>query len=127
MSAAHPFKKGQLILQPHEREGVIVLALSGRLSGQDLEEMANQVRPLIEGGRRGFVLDLAHLTWMNSKGLGVVLSAYSLVEQVSGVLVVAQPSDRVKLLFSALKYLPGNMEVFDSVSEAVAYVREKLA
>jgi len=56
--------------------GVIVLELSGKIMGGEETTMFHgKLHEYIQAGKRNFVIDLKNVEWMNSVGLGMLISA----------------------------------------------------
>ncbi len=72
-----------------------LFTLGTRLS--ETEAILNQ---LIGEGVRKLVLDLTHVEFLDSAGLGVIMHIFGTLEQQGGLLRVAGPSEQVKRLFT---------------------------
>ncbi len=102
------------------KDGVVVLSISGNLMGGDeTKEVHEKVKSLIEEGHKKFVIDLSKVKWLNSTGLGVLISCLTSVQNAEGDLKISGATEKVKSLFIMTKLIT----VFDSypnVDEAVA-------
>jgi anti-sigma B factor antagonist len=79
---------------------VTVVELSGRLHlGNSLTYAENAIERLIEGGTRKLVIDLAHLDYIDSSGLGMLIFAGGRMEQSGGQMRVAGASGTVARVF----------------------------
>jgi anti-sigma B factor antagonist len=96
-----------------------VVAVTGELELGTAPRLRQQVVSLVGEGRRHLVVDLAAVDFVDSLGLGVLVSALKRVRAHGGELRVAGPSPRVRSLFE-LTRLEEIIEVHDSVAAAVA-------
>ena len=72
------------------------------------------------------ILDLADVEWVNSTGLGVIMSLCSRIEKGGGTVVLANPSPKVANILKVTK-LDRHFTIVDSVAAAVEhYSREGL-
>jgi anti-sigma B factor antagonist len=100
--------------------GVAVIALSGRLVfGRELQTLESEVRSLIDGGDRRFILDAGALDYIDSAGIGALVSCLSNVKTAGGEMRVAAASERIKRLFT-MTGVDKLMTVYASVAEAAA-------
>lgn len=84
-----------------ERRGsVLLVRLEGELDHHTAEELRGQVeQDLADGQVKHIVLNLEHLSFMDSSGLGVILGRYKQVKANEGEMVVCAISSSVKRLF----------------------------
>lgn len=99
--------------------GVSVLApLGARLDASASIEFRERLRDVLDGGRRLVVCDLSSVSFMDSTGLSVLLTALKELSD-SGVLACAGMSPAVRRLFQVTKLDRGLVALFDSVDQAV--------
>jgi anti-sigma B factor antagonist len=100
--------------------GVAVIALSGRLVfGRDTEQLEQIVRKFLAAGDRRFVLDATALEYVDSAGIGALVSSLTSVRQSGGDLRLAGAGPRIVRLF-ALTGIDKLLSVYPTVSEAAA-------
>lgn len=100
--------------------GVSVIALSGRLTfGRDTEQLEALVRKLVDGGDRRFVLDATALDYIDSAGIGALVSALTSVKKAGGDLRLAGANQRIVRLFS-MTGVDKLLSVYPTVAEAAA-------
>ncbi len=106
-------------LQQKELDGGIVLfRIEGNIvGGPDAMSLNDEVRKLIEAGKRKFVIDMGSVEHINSSGLGILIASLNAVRQAGGDLKVANLSARVVDLLKITK-LNQIFESFKSVEEA---------
>ena len=100
----------------------VVLTLEGRLVLEDVEaELRGAIDGLIEQGRVKLVLNLRDVTYIDSAGLGFLVSKYVSVHRRGGNMTLVAPSPRVEHVL-AITRLSQVFEVFASEEEAVRAV-----
>ncbi len=99
---------------------VAVIALKGKLMGGP-ETMAihTKVKELIESGVNKVVIDLGKVSWMNSTGLGALMSSMTSLRNADGDLKLTRVTDKVKSLFMITKLIT-IFDTFDTEEEAIA-------
>jgi len=76
------------------------ISCSGRFTlGTRLSETEGLINALMEKGTRKLVLDLTHVEFVDSAGLGLIMRAFGEIEQNGGQLRIAGPNDQVRRLF----------------------------
>ncbi len=79
---------------------VLCIRLSGELDHHTADELREQTVTLIEKNNiRHIVLNLEHLSFMDSSGLGVILGRYKQIKQVHGEMIVCAISPAIERLF----------------------------
>lgn len=102
------------------QDGVVVLSVSGNLMGGDeTKEVHEKVKALIGEGHKKFVIDLSKVKWLNSTGLGVLISCLTSVQNAEGTLKISGATEKVKSLFIMTKLITV-FDAYASVDEAVA-------
>ena len=103
-----------------EKNDVILLELSGKImGGPDATTLNNKLHELIESGHTRVVADLSKVNWMNSSGLGILISALTTIRNAGGDLKLASVTERIQSLLMITKLLTV-FETFDSTDEAIA-------
>ena len=70
----------------HEREGVTILALKGRITVGEVTPVRDKITELVAAGHIQIVLDLQHVDYIDSTGLGNVVISYTQVKNAGGAL-----------------------------------------
>ena len=91
-----------VILNAREVRGVVVLELSGRLTILD-ESLRDTVREFLKAGQRQFILKMNGVSYMDSCGLGQLVSAYISVRNAGGNLRLLSPSEKCRELLRITK------------------------
>ena len=106
-------------LSDREQDGVVVLEPSGKImGGPDASLLHDKLYEFIEKDKKRVVIDLAHVDWMNSTGLGILISGYTTLRNTNGELKLANVTDKIQSLLTITK-LVSVFEAYDSVDEAV--------
>ncbi len=83
-----------------EQQGTVqVLHCSGSLDADTVSAFKKLAYDLVGKGTKRFVIDCADLTFIDSMGLGVLISLLRRVRQQEGDVKVAGLSDEVKTIF----------------------------
>jgi len=106
-------------IQQSEQEGLIVLKLSGKIiGGPDATVLNDKLHDLIESGHRNVIADLEQVNWMNSSGLGILISALTTIRNAGGDLRIAATTEKIKNLLTITK-LTNLFSLYDTVEEAI--------
>ena len=65
------------------------------------------------------MIDLARVDWMNSTGLGILISSYTTLRNQQGELKLANVTDKIQSLLTITK-LVSVFDAYDSVDDAVS-------
>ncbi|HEX9640539.1 MAG TPA: STAS domain-containing protein [Candidatus Krumholzibacteria bacterium] len=98
----------------HRQEGEItVLELSGKImGGDDFDLFKSTVDKLVEEGQIDVLLNMSKVKWINSTGLGLIVSSYSTIVKNGGRMKVCEVSDRIDNIFQVTQ-LELLFETFD--------------
>jgi anti-sigma B factor antagonist len=108
-------------MQIAERESgaVTVLDLSGRITmGEDGNLLKDKLQSLLHQGKKNILFNLAEVSYVDSAGLGAIVSAYTTVTREGGSLKLANVTKKLQDLLSITKLLTV-FETFDSEGEAL--------
>ncbi len=91
-------------------DDVMVLELSGKImGGPSHEEFKAEIKGILDEGFKKVVLDLKHVPWINSTGLGILISGYHSVKAAEGTMKVCSVKERVLSIF----YISQLEKIFD--------------
>ena len=103
-----------------DKDGIVVLQVSGKLmGGPDADAFDQQVKQILGEGRRKILVDLGDVSWVNSTGLGILISNYTTLKNAGGALKLVHTSPRIKQIFTVTK-LNTIFESFDDENAARA-------
>ena len=104
-------------LQDHD---VLVFELKGKImGGPDAVIFHDELKKAVAAGQRKIVLDLGQVEWMNSSGLGMLISALTTTRNNNGEMKLACSTDKITSLLVITK-LDSVFETFATVNDAVA-------
>jgi len=99
---------------------VLVISITGELmAGQDSEKLRNIIDETIQDEHIDVVADMKGVTWMNSSGLGMLISALTSLRSAGGDLKLANLSDRIRRPMQITK-LDTVFQDYTSVQDAVS-------
>ncbi len=100
---------------------VAVLTIKGKLMGPPATiKLVEDVEELIQDGVKRVVLDLKHVNWINSMGVGSILKALSRLNKAGGVLHLVGLTEKVRSVFmmsQLTKIIPINETVNEAIEE----------
>jgi anti-anti-sigma factor len=100
------------------REGILILALKGRLTAGESNVIREKVDQAIAAGQLNVVFDLTHVDYVDSTGLGGMVICYTTLKKHGGALKLVNPNKRnIELL--ALTKLYTIFEVFVEPLDAI--------
>jgi anti-sigma B factor antagonist len=103
-----------------EISNVVVLELSGKImGGPDATTLNDKLHALVETGKTKVVADLSKVNWMNSSGLGILISALTTIRNAGGDLKLAEITDRIQSLLMITKLLTV-FDTYQTTDEAIA-------
>jgi anti-anti-sigma factor len=99
-------------------EGVAILALKGRLTVGEANSIREKINADVAAGRVNAILDLSHVDYVDSTGLGSMVICFTTLKKAGGALKLVNPNKRnVELLL--LTKLHSIFEVYTEVTDAV--------
>lgn len=103
---------------------VAVLTLSGKLmGGKETTEVYDHLKGLLADKVRKVVIDLSKVKWLNSQGIGVLMSCYTALKNNEGRLVICGATEKVNSILM-LTQLITIFEHFENVDRAIASFKE---
>ncbi len=106
-------------IKERRRDGVAILEMSGKLmGGPDAESFSEILKTLIHEGCRNVIVNMEKVSWVNSTGLGILISGYSTLRKSGGELKLLKVSERIENIFIVSK-LHTVFQSFQDEEEAV--------
>ena len=107
-------------IKERKRDGVAILEMSGRLmGGPDADAFDEVLKTLVHEGCRNVIVNMEKVRWVNSTGLGILISGYTTLKKSGGELKLLKVSDRIENIFIVSKLFT----VFESYHEEDEAVR----
>ena len=108
-----------LVITTRRSGDVSILDVSGRITlGEGASALRNAIRAMALEGHKKLLLNLGEASYIDSSGLGVLVSAFATLANQRGHLKLLNVISRVKDLLLITK-LYAVFEVFDDEAEAV--------
>jgi anti-sigma B factor antagonist len=108
-----------MTLKPRRIDDVVILDLSGRITiGEGTLVLRNEIQKLLNAGDAKFLLNLADVDYIDSSGLGELVSSFTTVRNKNGQLKLLNLTRRVRDLLQITKLLTV-FDTFDSETEAL--------
>ena len=87
-----------------EVDNAVILDLNGKLTGgPDADTFREVFKSLIDQGKKNIIVNLEKVSWINSTGLGILISGYTSVRRGGGDLVIMHASDRIESILYVTK------------------------
>jgi anti-sigma B factor antagonist len=107
----------------NKNEKTLVTLGEDRIDAHNSAELKDYLQHLLENGQATLVVDLAAVRFIDSSGLGALLSGYKNASLRQGSLVLSGLQPRVQSMFE-LTRLHRVFEIFPNVDEALGLVQE---
>ena len=108
-----------MLLKPRRLDDVVLLDISGRITiGEGTVIIRETIRRLLDAGDRKFILNLSDCDYIDSSGLGELVTTFTTVRNAGGQLKLLNLTNRVQDLLQITKLLTV-FESFENEAEAV--------
>ncbi|TSA27294.1 MAG: anti-sigma factor antagonist [Ignavibacteriales bacterium] len=102
-----------------EKYGAVVIELKGNvMGGPEAQEFSDTLHKLIDGDKKNVIVDLAETKFMNSSGLGMLISGYTTMKNGGGSMKLANATEKIESLLVITKLITV-FEHYTSVDDAV--------
>ena len=102
-----------------DAKGVVVIGVDGQLIVGNRHDLKSKVMDAMESGETKFVVDFTDTGYIDSSGLGVLVSLAKKIREAGGDLVLAGLNDDLRTLFELTK-LDTLFSIKASVEEAIS-------
>ena len=89
--------------QVSKNDDVTLIEVEGQLIVGNRQELKQQVLEQLEGGDQKFVIDFAHTGYIDSSGLGVLVSLSKKIREQGGELRLSSLNEDLRTLFELTK------------------------
>lgn len=94
-----------MTVRSYWEDDIFLVEMSGKLmGGPDSESIHSGIKDVVEHGCRKVVLDLSHVDWLNSWGVGLLVSAFTTLKSQGGQLVLSGSSPKVMTVFRMTRF-----------------------
>ena len=98
---------------------IAIIDIKGSLVGDgDTDIFRSSVQDFVEQGNKCLVINLGKMNYMNSSGIGAIISAYTSYTKNGGVVKLAGISNNVANLLAVTKLID-IFDVYETVDEAI--------
>jgi len=112
-------------IKVNEKYGAVVVELKGNvMGGPDAQEFNTLLHSLLDENKKNIVIDLAGVKFMNSSGLGMLISGFTTMKNGGGSLVLTRATEKINSLLVITK-LVTIFDHYETVDEAVKAVSNK--
>jgi anti-sigma B factor antagonist len=106
-------------LNYREEKGAVIIEPKGKImGGPESTALHDLLHELIDQGKKNVVIDLGKVDWMNSTGLGLLISGLTTLRKAGGELKLANVTEKIQSLLTITKLIT-IFKSYDSVDEAV--------
>lgn len=107
-------------LNDYQQDDVVVLEPKGKImGGPDASLLHDKLYDYLKQDKKKVIIDLGKVDWMNSTGLGILISGYTTLKNHDGQLRLVNVTAKIESLLVITK-LATVFETCDSVEEAIA-------
>jgi len=107
-----------------EKYNAVIIELKGNvMGGDDTKEFTETLHKLIDEGKKNVIVDLSGVKFMNSSGLGMLISGLTTMKRAEGNLKLANVTDKIESLLIITKLIT-IFESYESIDEAVKSLAE---
>ena len=100
--------------------GIALVTISGRLAmGGETERLDATVKGLIQKDHKQFIVDITALDYVDSSGIGMLVSCLTTVRKAGGELKMVGANPRIRRIF-AMTGVDSMMPLFNTLAEASA-------
>ena len=109
----------ELNITERQAGDVTVLDMSGKITlGEGSVSLRTAVRRLLEEGKKRILLNLAGVSYIDSSGIGELVSSYTAINKEGGQLKLLNLTQKLQDLLTITKLLTV-FDVYDSEAEAL--------
>ena len=111
------------VIKSRRLDDIVILDISGRITlGDGTVTLRDTVRKLLDAGDRKFLMNLENVDYIDSAGLGELVSAFTSVRAQSGQVKLLKLTHRIRDLLQITKLLTV-FDTFENETEAIKSMR----
>jgi anti-sigma B factor antagonist len=109
----------ELNIRERQAGDVTILDLEGKITiGEGSVSLRSAIRRLIEEGKKKILLNLSGVSYVDSSGIGELVSSYTTINREGGQLKLLKLTQKIKDLLTITKLLTV-FDTYDDESEAL--------
>lgn len=106
-------------IKVNEKYGAVVIELHGNvMGGPEAQEFNTMLHNMLDENKKNVIVDLADVKFMNSSGIGMLISGFTTMKNGGGSLKIARTTEKINSLLVITKLI-NIFEHFETVEEAV--------
>lgn len=106
-------------IKTNEKYGALIIELKGNvMGGPDAQEFQDLLHKALEDDKKNVVVNLANVKFMNSSGLGMLISGFTTIKNGGGSLKLANATEKINSLLVITKLIT-IFDHYESVDKAV--------
>lgn len=106
-------------IKTHENYGAVIIELKGDLTGgPEAGQISDLLHNFLKQKKKNVIIDLTHLKFVNSSGIGILISGYTTMKKGDGTLKLAGLSDKIKGVLAITK-LNHIFDTYPSIDDAL--------
>ena len=98
---------------------VVVVAKGKLMGGPETNACHAKIKSLIAEGYKKVVVDMTHVDWVNSMGIGMMIACYTSCKNAGGHFKIAGPSEKTISILDMTR-LSTVFKWYDNVEQAIA-------
>ena len=100
-------------------DDVCVITVSGKMmGGPESAKLREEIKSLIDNKTIKFIIDMKNVKWLNSLGVGVLISSYTSVHNAGGDIRLAFLTEKAQSLLFITKLIQV-FKTYDNIDEAL--------
>lgn len=108
-----------MTIETRTANGVTILDIHGKITiGEGSAEIRNRVRDLLQADRKNILLNLGDVSYVDSSGIGELVSSYTTVTNQGGQLKLLNLTKKLRELLAITKLLTV-FDTFDDERKAI--------
>jgi anti-sigma B factor antagonist len=112
-------------IKMREKNGVVIMDLGGRITvGEGSVSLRERTREELGKGRKQILLNLGDISYIDSSGLGELISAYASARNHGGEVKLLNLTKRVRDLMEIVK-LYTVFDIYDDEASAIASFQDR--
>ncbi|NTW50109.1 MAG: STAS domain-containing protein [Chlorobiales bacterium] len=106
-------------LKERQHDNAVILEMAGELhGGPDTHNFKDKLKQLLDLGKKNFVIDLRKVTYVNSSGIGMLVTGMTTVTQAGGKFKLANAEKNIHNVF-VITNLIKVFDTYESVPDAI--------
>ncbi len=101
-----------------EVDKVVILDINGEIDLYNAPEIKSKITELMESGKSDIIINLKKVSYIDSSGIGVLISSLSNLKKAGGSLKIINVFASVRKVFELTK-LTSFFDIYDSEEEAM--------